>query len=58
MGSAKEKIGHVIGNKRLEAEGQLDQARAHTKDAEEDLDEVEAHIKEASDDLKKTTVTP
>ena len=37
VGSAKEKIGHVVGNKDLEAQGRRDQTKVHLKEAGDDL---------------------
>ena len=44
-GAAKERVGDMTDNERLEAEGKGDQARAHAKQAGE-------HVKDAAEDVK------
>lgn len=48
-GKVKEAAGQATGDEQLEQEGQLDQVKAHVKDA---ADSVVSHVKDAVDKAK------
>jgi len=46
-GKGKEKVGRLLGNKKLEREGRRDQTTAAAKSAGEDLKRAVTHVKDA-----------
>jgi uncharacterized protein YjbJ (UPF0337 family) len=53
-GAVKETAGKMTGNERLEAEGKLDKAKGHAKDAAHDVKQAaKGAMRDADDPLRK-----
>ena len=46
-GKGKETVGRIVGNKKLERKGKMDQSKSAVKNADEDVKHAASHVKDA-----------